>query len=201
MEGCCLNSFIKQVNVTSFYENGGGYVHQSNDTVQEFYLYSSYSKLQNAATTTAHLYTLLAKVFEKKQMIRVRTMWDQIYGCAKQYRCSNAYYLMSYLSTSYQIVLDRDVDTPGHGKDVVDGFNAVQKRYLASCLRMRSTREKHKIDSKRMRVEAMTEKGEVSFAEECKRLLDLRDKIGAKVDKKHSKCEAKARLKHKCSGF
>ena len=72
---------------------------------------------------------------------------------------------MSYLSKLYKIVLDRAVDIPGHGKDVVDGFNAVQKRYLATCLRMRSTPEKHKIDSNRMCVEAMTEKGEVSFAE------------------------------------
>ena len=55
-------------------------------------------------------------------------MWDQTDGCAKQYRCSIAYYLMSYLSKSYQIILGRSVDTPGHGKDVVDGFNAVQKR-------------------------------------------------------------------------
>ena len=104
---------------------------------------------------------------------------------------------MSYLSTSYQIVLDRAVDTPGHGKDVVDGFNAVQKRYLASCLRTHSTTEKHKIDSKRMCVEAMAQKGEVSFSEECKRLLDLRDKIGTKGDKKHAKREAKAQLKYK----
>ena len=84
-------------------------------------------------------------------------MWDQTDGCAKQYRCSIAYYLISYLSKSYQIVIDRAVDTPGHGKDVVDGFNDVQKRYLATCLIMRSTTEKDKIDSKRMRVEAMTE--------------------------------------------
>ena len=122
-------------------------------------------------------------------------MWDQTDGCAKKYRCSIAYYLMSYLSSSYQIVLDRSVDTPGHGKYVVDGFNAVQKQYLATCLRMRSTPEKHKIDSKRMRVEAMTEKGELSFAEECKRLLDLRVETGTKGDKKHAKREAKARLK------
>ena len=54
-------------------------------------------------------------------------MWDQTDGCAKQYRCSVAYYLMYYLSTSYKIVLDRYVDTPGHGKDVVYGYNAVQK--------------------------------------------------------------------------
>ena len=48
-----------------------------------------------------------------------------------------------------------------------------------------------------MRVEAMIEKGEVSFAEECKRLLDLRYEIGTKGNKKHAKREAKARLKHK----
>ena len=118
-------------------------------------------------------------------------MWDQTYGCAKQYRCSIAYYLMSYLSTSNKIVLDRAVDTPGHGKYVVDGFNAVQKRYLATCLRMHSTPEKYKIDSKCMRVEAMKQKGEVSFAEECKRLLDLCDEIGTKGDKKHANVRPK----------
>ena len=130
-------------------------------------------------------------------MIRGGTILDQTYGCVKQYRCSIAYYLMSFLSKSYQIVLDRRVDTPGHGKDVVDGFNAVQKRYLVTFLRMSSTPEVDNIDSMRMHVDAMTKKGEVSFSEECKRLLDLRDKIGTKSDKKHAKIEAKARLKHK----
>ena len=43
----------------------------------------------------------------------------------------------------------------------------------------------------------MTEKGEIIFAKGCKRLLDLRDEIGTKGDKKHAKREAKARLKHK----
>ena len=66
MDGCCLDRFIKQVNVSSFYDNGGGDVHQSNDTVREFYLHLSDSKLQNSATATAHLHTLLAKTFEKK---------------------------------------------------------------------------------------------------------------------------------------
>ena len=62
---------------------------------------------------------------------------------------------------------------------------------------MRSTPEKDYIYSKCMRVEAMTEKGEVIFSEECKRLLDLRDEIGTKGDNKHAKREAKARLNHK----
>ena len=38
------------------------------------------------------------------------------------------------------------VYTPGHGKYVVDGFNTVQKRYLATCLRMPGTPEKDKIE-------------------------------------------------------
>ena len=89
-------------------------------------------------------------------MIRGGTMWDQTDGCAKQYMCSVAYYMMSYLLKSYQNFLDRAVDTPGHGKYVADGFNAFQKRYLAICFRMRSTHENNKIDSKRLCVEAMT---------------------------------------------
>ena len=104
---------------------------------------------------------------------------------------------MYFLSKSYQIVLDRSVATPGNGKDVVGVFNAVQKRYLADFLRICSTPEVDKIDSKGMRVDAMTKKGEVRFDEECKRLLDLCDDIGTKGDKKHVKREAKSRLKHK----
>ena len=96
MEHCYVYCFIKTVNVSSFYENGGGYVYQYNDTVQDSHLYLSYSKLQNAATNTAHLYKLLARIFEKKQMIRGGTMWNQTDGCAKQYTCSIAYYLMSF---------------------------------------------------------------------------------------------------------
>ena len=94
MEVLCLDCFIKQVNTSSFYDNGGGDVHQSNDTIWEFHLHLSGSELQNAATTTAHIYTLLAKVFEKKLMIRGRTMWDQTAGCANQNRCFIVYYLM-----------------------------------------------------------------------------------------------------------
>ena len=62
---------------------------------------------------------------------------------------------------------------------------------------MRSTPEVNNIDSKNIRVDVMTEKGEVISAKECKCLLDIHDKIGTKVDKKHAKHEAKARSKHK----
>ena len=68
MEGCCLDCFIKQSNESNFNDNDGGDVHQSNDTIWEFHLHLPDSKLQNAATATAHLHTLLAKVFEGKKL-------------------------------------------------------------------------------------------------------------------------------------
>ena len=45
--------------------------------------------------------------------------------------------------------------------------------------------------------DAITKKVEVIFSKECKHLLYLCDEIGTKVDNKHVKLEAKARLKHK----
>ena len=64
----------------------------------------------------------------------------------------------------YQKNINIVVDTPGHGKYVVDGFNAVQKPYLATCLRICSTPEKDKIDSNCMRFDAMNKKGDLIFA-------------------------------------
>ena len=61
---------------------------------------------------------------------------------------------------------------------------------------MRSTPEVDKIYSKHVRVDDMNKKWEISLSKQCKRLLDLRDEIGTKGDKKHAKREAKACLKH-----
>ena len=67
MEGCCLDRFIEKSNERSFNDNCGGDVHQYNDTIQEFYLHLSDSKLKNAATTSAHIHTLLKELFEEKK--------------------------------------------------------------------------------------------------------------------------------------
>ena len=74
-----FRSFQKKINVSNFYDNGGGYVHQFNDTVREFHLNSSYSNLQNAATTTSYLYTLLASMFEGKNDKRWKNVGSNIW--------------------------------------------------------------------------------------------------------------------------
>ena len=52
-------------------------------------------------------------------------------------------------------------------------------------------------DSKRIRFYAITEKVELSFAEEFNHLLDLCDKTVIKGDKKYLKLETKSNLEHK----
>ena len=37
---------------------------------------------------------------------------------------------MSMMSQTYSIIIDRGISAPGHGKEVVDGLNAVDKHYM-----------------------------------------------------------------------
>ena len=58
------------------------------------------------------------------------TIWENTYGCAEQYRCSYALYLMSVVSQCYSVITYRGISAPGHGKEVVDELNAVDKHYI-----------------------------------------------------------------------
>ena len=57
-------------------------------------------------------------------------MWENTDGCAEQYRCASALYLMSVFFQYYSIIIDRGISAPGHVKEVVDGINAIYKRYI-----------------------------------------------------------------------
>ena len=71
---------------------------------------------------------LLKKI--KLLMTKKSTIWENTDGCAEQYKCTTALYLLSILSHAYNIVIDSGVGAPGHGKDIVDGLNAADKRFL-----------------------------------------------------------------------
>ena len=42
--------------------------------------------------------------------------------------------MFSILASTYKIVIDRLIHPPSHGKDEVDGLNAVTKWYLQQCM-------------------------------------------------------------------
>ena len=58
------------------------------------------------------------------------TIWETTDGCAEQYICASALYPMSVISQTYSLIIDQGISAPGHGKEVVDGLNAVDKRYM-----------------------------------------------------------------------
>ena len=37
---------------------------------------------------------------------------------------------MSVMSQCYSIIINRGISAPGHGKEVIDGLNDVDKRYI-----------------------------------------------------------------------
>ena len=63
-------------------------------------------------------------------MSGVSTVWEDTNGCAKQYMCALAIYLMTVLSSSYGIIMDREINATGHVNNFFDGLNATEKRFL-----------------------------------------------------------------------
>ena len=51
-------------------------------------------------------------------------------GCVKQYICDLDKYLMTVLSSSYSIITDHTINSPGHVNNVFDVLNLTDKRYL-----------------------------------------------------------------------
>ena len=51
-------------------------------------------------------------------------------GCAEQYRCASAIYLMSVMSKCYSVIIGLGISAPGHNKEVFDCLNAIDKRYI-----------------------------------------------------------------------
>ena len=86
---------------------------------------------QDAATTIAHI-KLFIELF-KKQKIMTSTLskiLGNTNGCAEQYRCASAIYLMSVLSQCLSIIIYQSISAPGNGKELFDVLNVIDKRYI-----------------------------------------------------------------------
>ena len=88
------------------------------------------------------------------------------------------------LAFSFNIVVDRAIGVPGHGKDIIDRLNAVMKCFLQKQFCMTGTPE---VDSygKWIKAYLMVEKASTSLAKECQWLCMAEDHInGAKRHEK-----------------
>ena len=58
------------------------------------------------------------------------TIWVNTDGYAEQYRYATALYIMSVLSQGHSIIFNWGISEPGYVKEVIDGLNAIDKRFM-----------------------------------------------------------------------
>jgi len=93
------------------------------------------------------------------------------------------------LALKFDIVIDCAVGAPGHGKDVVDGLNAVDKRFLRTAM-MRILNPEEEFDSKCMLSHTANQSTFYSFAKVCRKLLqEHADGVAAMTTEKSGKRE------------
>ena len=84
------------------------------------------------------------------------------------------------MATEYEITIDRQLDSPGHGKDVVDGLNAKDKVYLRKA--MITADKTNKTDSahnNKLKMDPAVVDGDnkaISFAKQCVKLCSDRSR-------------------------
>jgi hypothetical protein len=113
--------------------------------------------------------------------------------------------LLTLLSCVHNVTIDRAVGAPGHGKDIVDGLNAADKRYLIMKMQMiglpgagAEGSEENDGSSSRMSAELMVEGTSKSLAVECARLCsDKARSSGVKSEGKYCKRKSEAKMKQR----
>ena len=118
---------------------------------------------QDASTTNAYMMKMLDNMRQINQDVSGCTIWESTDGCSKQYRYGDALYFLSYASAKYTIIVDRMIGAPGHGKDIVDGINACDKRHLKGKMCMIGTPEADDCN-KRMLAHSMIGNAHYNFA-------------------------------------
>ena len=86
------------------------------------------------------------------------------------------------MSQTYYIIIDRGISAPGHGKEVVDGLNAVDKRYIYQLMSKVQLPGSVRFDS-HIKLHTGTENKDVSLAHEFKDCLEEEHRQNGAIDK------------------
>ena len=115
----------------------------------------------------------MVSLLKNKQVLTtsLSTIWENTDGCAEQYRCASALYLMSVMSQTYSLIIDRVISAPGYGKEVVDLLNSVDKRYIYQLMSKVQLPGSIIFDSQ-IKMHTGTENKDVSLAREFKDHLE-----------------------------
>ena len=91
-----------------------------------FNSFLSDDRKQDSSTTNAHIKRIIELLKQRNIVLnKLSTIWENIYGCAEHYRRTNTLYLISILLHDFSVIIDRGISAPGHGRELVDGLNAI----------------------------------------------------------------------------
>ena len=128
IEGCSIESHTPESLATE-----GGNI----EATIKFHSHFSDDCRQDATSTHANMDALIKHLkLSGRLKEEISVMFDGTDGCAKQYRSGTALFLLSLHAAMHRIVIDRAIGAPGHGKDIIDGLNATEKRFLAQKMTM-----------------------------------------------------------------
>ena len=145
-------------------------------TRMDFHSHFADFSRQDAATTFEHICSMLDNHISRVGPLQPKAVFlDHTDGCAKQYRSGNALYLLNVICLKYDIVIDRAVCAPGHGKSIIDGLNAVDKHYLRKVMCMSGSTRPDNIET-RMNMFGIIQNSNMTFAQECARLCGLENR-------------------------
>jgi hypothetical protein len=100
-----------------------------------FHIFLTNAK-QHARTTHQNMDVMFNYLKENNHLIAEKSVvYDHTDGCSSQYRSALALYLLTILSSTFGVPIDRLFHASSHGKNEVDGLNAVTKRFLLDCMR------------------------------------------------------------------
>ena len=95
----------------------------------QFHSHFSDNRRQDVSTTNAHM-KMIDNLKLNNQDISGCTVWESTDWCSEQYCCSLTLYFLSYVCYKHNLIIYRMIGAPCHGKDIVDGINICDKRYL-----------------------------------------------------------------------
>ena len=103
--------------------------------VMQCFIHFSGDSKQDAVTTSVHSKSLIELLKEQKVLMStLSTIWGNTDGCAEQYRCASALYLMSVVSQCYSVIIYCVIIAHGHIKEIVDGLKYIDKHYIYQLL-------------------------------------------------------------------
>ena len=112
-------------------EERGKFLTECRALDKKVYYHCSDYKPQVAKVTTHNMEVMLRELMAPDGPLKKGgVVYLKTDGCAKQYNCAKAMYLMCKLATTLGVTIDQMLEVTGHGKDEADGHGGVFKSWL-----------------------------------------------------------------------